>query len=386
MDISFKTGEFQQFIATKKFALTEIGIDVLAGTEVLFDGLKMQYNGMEYMIPKLRGVFKMGWLVPAEQYLAGGAGALPPPPVSAGVQVRRAAAGGNPLSPPERGTIPTTASDERVVVNSNQRAANVQARNVASRTASVDPRGLSGQKVRDQNGYAIVAEEQDGVPVRPVKTPAKSSTSMTDTGLYEENQRLKNLQFEPSAGNPKTEEERMAAMSEEDRASYLAHKEANAARLQSTKKGVATSHGRPVVGGVNGKTKGVTVSTGSTEVEYPQSDEAAKVTEMVVDGIKMTNTNGPGTLGKKSASSPPMEVTSKIDKDGTADARRKIARSICKDFPESYDFADHWKKRLARIRLDYETRPEIIRAIFAAESDDFKKVLLEEFPEVFAAA
>ena len=37
----------------------------------------------------------------------------------------------------------------------------------------------------------------------------------------------------------------------------------------------------------------------------------------------------------------------------------------------------------AMIRLNYETRSDIIQAIFMAESDDFKKVLLEEFPEVF---
>jgi hypothetical protein len=35
------------------------------------------------------------------------------------------------------------------------------------------------------------------------------------------------------------------------------------------------------------------------------------------------------------------------------------------------------------IRLNYENRPDIIRAIFAAESDEFKKLLVEEFPEAF---
>jgi hypothetical protein len=79
------------------------------------------------------------------------------------------------------------------------------------------------------------------------------------------------------------------------------------------------------------------------------------------------------------------ESDAKINKDGTADVRRKIAKALCADFPELYDFGDHWKRRLARIQLDYADRPDVIRAIFAAESDDFKTVLLSEFPEAFAA-
>ncbi len=371
MDIIFKTGEFQHFIATRKFALAATGIDIAAGADVLFDGNVVQYNGSDLVFPKMRGAVQTGWLVPAAIYLAGGSNVAPP---SAGMRVRSATNGGNPLAPVEKTVILTTASDEKVIVNSTTRAANVQNRNVQARTASVNPSTLAGKTVRDRQGYQVVAEEQDGVTVRSLKTPAKSATSVTDNGLYDEGQRLKNLQFEAAAGNPKTEEERLLEMSPEDRSKYMSKKED---REEIVKRAEAKMSGRSVVGTVK-KTSGVTVSKGSTEIEdLSDASGPAKITHTYVDGIKMTNTNGPGTVKRS-------EDTPKIEKDGTADARRRIAKSMCSNFPDNYDFSDHWKKRLARIRLDYETQPDVLKAIFTAESDDFKRVLVEEFPDAFA--
>ena len=82
---------------------------------------------------------------------------------------------------------------------------------------------------------------------------------------------------------------------------------------------------------------------------------------------------------------PSADKETKIEKDGTLDARKVVAKALCQDFPDTYDFGQQWKKRLANIRFNFEDRPDVIRAIFAAESDDFKKVLLAEFPEVFEA-
>jgi hypothetical protein len=63
---------------------------------------------------------------------------------------------------------------------------------------------------------------------------------------------------------------------------------------------------------------------------------------------------------------------------------RKIARAICADFPDNYVFTDSPKKKLARLQADYEDRPDVIRAVAAAETDgEVKRRLIEEFPEAF---
>jgi hypothetical protein len=62
----------------------------------------------------------------------------------------------------------------------------------------------------------------------------------------------------------------------------------------------------------------------------------------------------------------------------------KIAKALCPDFPDSYDFAAPTKKKLARLQADFEDRLDVLRAVFAAEGDDFKDQLVREFPQAFA--
>jgi hypothetical protein len=109
----------------------------------------------------------------------------------------------------------------------------------------------------------------------------------------------------------------------------------------------------------------------------------SKVSTTTVDGIKMTNTNGPSNREQPSARSEAAHKPVML-KDGSVDARLMIARAMCVDFPNNYDFASNPRKKLARLQADYEDRPDVIRAVFAAESDDFKATLIKEFPQAFS--
>lgn len=173
---------------------------------------------------------------------------------------------------------------------------------------------------------------------------------------------------------------------------------------------------RSVVGKVNNphqvvNTEGMNISQSigsGTEIADPTGmGGQAQTSHVEAEGMRFTNTNGPkrgfnatpivqpvkvepqhmdrlvqGQLSQEEAPPPPVP---RIEQDGTAMARRSIAKALCKDFPDDYAFGDHWKRRSAMIRLNYESRYDIIRAIFAAESDDMKTHLLVEFPEAFAS-
>jgi hypothetical protein len=66
------------------------------------------------------------------------------------------------------------------------------------------------------------------------------------------------------------------------------------------------------------------------------------------------------------------------------DPRRIIAKTLCADFPDIYDFEAPARKKIARIQADFENRPDIIRAVAAAETDsEMKTRLVQEFPEAF---
>jgi hypothetical protein len=60
-----------------------------------------------------------------------------------------------------------------------------------------------------------------------------------------------------------------------------------------------------------------------------------------------------------------------------------VAKAMCADFPPNYDFAAPAKKRVARLQADFEDRPDVIRAAFAAENDEVKQLLVNEFPQAF---
>lgn len=148
---------------------------------------------------------------------------------------------------------------------------------------------------------------------------------------------------------------------------------------------------------------GATVGRGSTEVmDLSGTTSQNEQSTVEMEGVTFRNTNGPTLAPKRTFQVPTPQPTSgdsdlshelpvieetqsRIEKDGTSDARRAIAKTLCQDFPDEYSFSDHWKRRLAMIRLNFEQRYDVIRAIFAAESDDFKRVLLTEFPEAFAS-
>ena len=90
----------------------------------------------------------------------------------------------------------------------------------------------------------------------------------------------------------------------------------------------------------------------------------------------MTNTNGPGTVKRPAA---PVPVNGQND-----DQARTIAKAICPDFPDNYVFTDPIRKKIARLQADYEDRPDVIKAVAAADTDpEVRARLIEEFPGAF---
>jgi hypothetical protein len=184
-----------------------------------------------------------------------------------------------------------------------------------------------------------------------------------------------------------TEEEMMARMTQIQRAEYLAQKDAQKAKYVD----VGTQPSRQVVASIPHaqvrETEGfkVTPSVGGgvmTE-DLGGTGVAGKAQESVIEseGMVFRNLNGP----KRDVQvvEPAAPTNGQIDLHGTEEARRRIAKSMCPDFPDIYNFTDPLRKKIARIQADFDDRADIIRAIFAAETDDMKQRILQEFPDCF---
>ncbi len=384
--ITFKYGQMRHFVAARSFALGNTGATVAKGATVLFDGTKAEVDGSEHSLPQLRGAIKAGWLVLEEEFDENDDTAERP--VSAHVQVRHAAKGGNPMLPNQAPThaMATTESDEREVGGSISRhAAEIRQRNTDYKRGQAV--NASGQKVLSQHGFEVV-EDQDGVVVegRELKTAAgeKAKRERTTLTIDRVGEALRKATTSGviTPGQGITEEEMLERMSEEEQAEYLLKKESLRAQY------VDDASSPRKVGKVKtqkqSNSEGIRVATevgGGIETADPTgAGGKAKESVVVRDGITFRNTNGPQRDEKAVPKQEPVVL-----KDGSpeTDIRRQVAKTICPDFPSNYMFDQPTRKKLARLQADYDDRLDVIRAVYAAESDEFKSKLVEEFPQAF---
>lgn len=371
--IKFTAGKFERYTAARTFGAG--GKQIQEGDEILFDGTFAAYDGSPpEKMQQLRGAVKTGWLVPTALYNPNDRSAHIPR--SANVQVR-SANGGNPMDVATRGMVTTVAAEEREV-------GNVQSH--AQRTRDLNNRPRPGQRVA--SNLVVDPRDQEGIPVRTLQTPAKQSTNFEHVSPGEALRQAK-LSGVIQAGEGRTREDMMAEMDDVERMEYqaaldakrgsyvegedpeAAHERAlNTQRLQQ----------RQVVGRVasvqDQQKEGFQIHNsvgGGIEIADASGmggENVESVTEM--EGLTFRNTN----VGK------PKPAPSKTP---TTDVRRKIARSICPDFPDNYVFDDPIRKKIARLQADYDDRPDVIRAVAAAETDpEMKERLVEDFPSAFA--
>ena len=372
--IKFRPGQPDTYRATRTFSLGSSGIQVHSGSEVKFDGTTVEVAGTTLSLPQLRGAVTQGWVVPVETYDEGDPSYGVP--VAAGIQVRHATQAGNPLQPPKKMGLETIEEDEKVVGNTREAAANTRARNAGRKPAQ------AGNRSRTMVG-GVEIEEQDGVPVRNLKTRAKTSTTLTSESAGAHLSAASKVQIDPGQGI--TEEEMLERMTEPERAEYLATKESLRSQYieesPSQRKQVATIRKAKGPQQLEGMTVTTSTSAGSTPVEDLSGMSHGKPTVAVVEqeGIRFTTTNGP----KAAAQSRPAAQPTAPASPAMVQARIGIAKAMCKDFPDGYDFGAPARKRLARLMADFEDRPDVIRAAWAAETDDVKAIILEEFPAAF---
>ena len=377
--IAFRVGQKQHFIAARTFALGKTGISVPKGSDVMYDGSIADVGGSEYPVPELRGAIRAGWLVPMASYDEDDRSAERP--VAANIQVRPAD-GGNPLHRPNmQAMAAATETDEREVGNTKSHAAAVSQRNTNHRPGAPIAANPGG-----------TAEMQDGVPVRRLKTAAGEKAKNARTVITAGSVGAAISEAERSgvidAGQGVSEEEYLEKMDPSAREDYLAQKESLRARYVDTAPQVVFKVVSKETGSKtrDGMTSTVSTSKGSMDVFDAQGSDTQgkpKIETFEQDGMKFTTTNGPSRKEQVSPRSAEAQRPVML-KDGTVDARRMIAKQMCKDFPENYDFSQSPRKKLARLQADYSERVDVIRSVFASEGDEFKAILMQEFPEAFS--
>lgn len=347
--IRFKAGEFQTFTATRSFALGNFNVRIEKAADLDFDGSTVRYAGADYPFPQLRGALTAGWVVLAESF---DATQDYDKPVAARIQVRSATQGDRP-----KAMVATVEADEHIVMNSMEHASTTKHGN--RRTAS--------------------SAGSEGVPVRTLKTSAVSTTKVSDdkAAISE----LERLKITPGQGI--TRDEMLERMDPEAREAYRVKTEAARAGYPQVKEAALKTKpsSRKVVGRVkragkaNSEDAAVTTGGGLETWDGGDAEVVAQIgtgeVAETVDGVTFA-----ASTVKTTKQQGPIDAV-------TPDVRRRIAETLCPDFPANYDFGASAKKKLARLQADCEDRVDILLAAFAAEDDEIKARLVQEFPDAF---
>lgn len=387
--MQFQPGKPRSFTAARDFSLGKNGVSLRRGMTFEYDGAVLTIPGYApIQMPELRGAIRQGWIVPADNFDEADDSAMRP--VSANVQVRRAD-GGNPMDPQPRNSIQSSQveNEEREVTNVRSHASAVRTGNQSNyRTASK----VDGRANLAAGRFVTQVEEQDAreIPGRSFRTPAKQETNLERTTPQAAISEANSVRIQPQQGLSR--DEMLDRMDPEEAAQYAAEIEArrSAYVTEAETQPILAASTRTTVGRVHtaktSQREGFTVNThvgGGVETEDLaglDTPSVNKVETIESEGIRFTTTNGPKKNGKPRLVAQPEKV---VSIKGTEDARRKIAKALCPDFPDLYDFDDPERKKIARIQADFDDHPDVIRAIFAAEGDAMKARILQEYPDVF---
>lgn len=395
--MQYRHGQKRVYTSTRTFTMGNDGVVIPEGQPIEFDGTFVSYSGMPpVMMPQLRGAIRAGWLVLTENY---DPDAPAQRPQRAGMQMR-AADGGNPMNPKPRHEVGMDIeSEEREVGNVEQHAAATREGNRENYRRKRTPRSESMAGLR-YDGGGVEAQEEIEVPGIRFQTLAGEKAKKATTNIAHAGAAISQankVKIRPGEGRTREQLIRDAiargGLTDDELAEY--EEELAATRLQHGIV-VADNFSPQVVGHVPAPQRqqregfDLTGSVGGGTEIADMGGTGGRGEETVVEaeGIRFTNTNGPkkGTrLVDKAQEAARAQQAQQAQGNGADDAMcRKIAKAICADFPDNYVFTDPPRKKIARLQADFDDRPDVIRAVAAAETDgNVKRRLVEEFPEAF---
>jgi len=319
------------YVATRGFELGNTSIRVHKGSQVLFDGMQVQIPGTPPVtMPSLRGAVKVGWLVSAESYNPAASTAGTRADIKIGPSE-----GGNPFdygdgNKRKAAAAPPIERAEQEVMNVGDHAKAVQQHNESRN-------GYTGQST------VLEVAGPHGTPVRALSTTAKHLEGTKLSTVSQVLQEVEGIRVDPGKGI--TREEKVAQMSPQEAEDYLT--------AVASRRAAYDPEGAAAM---------------LNQLSQPAQEEVVEE-----EGVKFSVT-------KKMAAAATVVDTTVV----SPDVSRTIAKSICSDFPTNYNFSDPLRKKIARLQADYEDRPDVIRAVAAADTDpEVRARLLVEFPEVF---
>jgi len=332
MDIKWQRGNYLKFTARMRIRVGGSSpLEILSGDEFEYDGSILKYSGLEVSQSQLRGAISSGW------------------------------------------AILTTGESEDAGIESFQPNRNI------AKAQTVNKDLLKVQRV---GGARIEASQQDESEV--LRVGDRSTDGSRNPRIVTAVDNRRNMPIRPGAsddqgavaiGRVRTSAKQVFSdVSKQEAATKLNE-------LENPQPSRAELYERTTV------KEGVTIKSnlGSvnriSEIEDEEGTRVASVRTSAVsssDGIEIKDTS---TI--RAAKTQKVEKTEKAwGANWSLDPRIRVARSIFPEFPESWEFTGKLADRLNAVK-NYNESPQFLEALYAAEGDQFRKVLAKEYPSQF---
>ena len=311
-------------------------VDIQKGDEFEYDGSILKYTGMEIPSPQLRGAIENGWASLNQSDAPSMETIRPNRSIAKSKSVNKDL---NRVQRSEAPVIETSSQDEDEVLKVSDRNTDTKAPRVLKQEDNRKSRGMSINDDMESN--------QDGVSIGRVKTSAKA--------VFDDVQN-------PSAVKKIAELEN------------LSHVRANLHKRVASDDRVVEKEG------VSIKT-----NVGSMSTEVLTDDDEEQVVAKVRTSSK-TSSEGisiQDTSNVRSTPSADKKKSSAVREVKISDPRIRVARAIDPNFPMNWDFTGKLAERLDRVKAHGATS-SFLEALFAAEGDQMRKVLLKEYPKQFS--
>jgi hypothetical protein len=333
MDIRWQRGNFIKFIAKMKIRVGgNSALDIQSGDEFDYDGSILKYSGLEINQPQLRGAVSSGWVSLADGEESDGVDAVNPNRNIAKAQTIN------------RDLLKVQRTSSAKIVTSHQDEEEVLRVGDRSSGPGSQPKMVTAsdnRKTRNLNVKNDAMDDQGAVAIGRVRTSAKLYTDVSKN----------------DAGSKLNELENISGV------------KADLFEKTVQKEGIT-----------------IKSNVGSVNRVAPDSDQDGSVVGQVRTATKVS-TEGISVRDTSNTSKPVPVVSQTVPevvkpRDSTISPRLRVARAIYPDFPAGWVFDGKLADRLAAVK-DFGPNADFLEALYAAEGDQFRKVLAKEYPDQF---
>ena len=356
MDIQYQRGNFVRLYAKMKVRVGgKHDIIVEKGDEIEYDGMILKYAGMELSLgPTLRSSIRQGWFTDEIDDVDSGVSAVTPNRNVAKSQTKN-----TDLARVQRhddnSAMSTDNSDEDTVMRVSDRrpGAAPDKNHPGGRNIRAEP--VAVKKGWKSSGLVInpdTVDEQDGVTVARIRTAAKAKpVDMYSSEVGRIKQKIDTM--EGSGAIPVRQASRHREETYETEGVTM---RATGKMNRNAPVEIAQENDGEVVGQVNHRSK--RASTGNNA------------------GITIQDTSN--IRAERAAKAAPKEV--KIDT--KVSPKIRMARRIDPSFPSDWSFTGKLADRMAAVK-EHGATPDFLEALYAAEGDQFRKLLEKTYPKQF---